>query len=240
MFVTQLTLNPQYFQVRSDLSDCCKMHRTIMGAYPYIPEADSDARARLGVLYRIDTNKYTGRITVLIQSKIKPDWKLLPDQYLLGNREESLKIKEVPDVKDVIPSDTKLRFKMRANATKKVTPDKSGNGKRLALFNINDLAEWIAKKGELHGFAVESLSMTQATELFNGRHAPINRTTGKKSRLMHPLNVSDPKKQTLTFFSTVFEGVLRVTDAVKFSEAVESGIGSGKAYGNGLLSIAKV
>ena len=42
----------------------------------------------------------------------------------------------------------------------------------------------------------------------------------------------------LTFASVLFEGVLEVTDAERFRQALEQGIGSAKAYGFGLLSIA--
>lgn len=45
-------------------------------------------------------------------------------------------------------------------------------------------------------------------------------------------------KPNLTFGAVLFEGVLRVTDAAAFRAALERGIGSGKAYGFGLLSVA--
>jgi CRISPR system Cascade subunit CasE len=42
----------------------------------------------------------------------------------------------------------------------------------------------------------------------------------------------------MTFGSVLFEGVLQVTDPDGFRETLATGIGSGKAYGFGLLSIA--
>jgi CRISPR system Cascade subunit CasE len=44
----------------------------------------------------------------------------------------------------------------------------------------------------------------------------------------------------VTFASVRFEGVLEVRDADRFREALANGIGPGKAYGFGLLSIAPV
>ena len=45
-------------------------------------------------------------------------------------------------------------------------------------------------------------------------------------------------RRSLTFTAVTFEGLLRVTDIQAFREALKCGIGSGKAYGFGLLSIA--
>jgi len=46
--------------------------------------------------------------------------------------------------------------------------------------------------------------------------------------------------QLLTFAAVIFEGVLRVEDSQAFREALERGIGPGKAFGFGLLSVAPV
>jgi CRISPR system Cascade subunit CasE len=43
----------------------------------------------------------------------------------------------------------------------------------------------------------------------------------------------------MSFGSVLFEGELIVTDVKAFREALMQGIGSGKAYGFGLLSIAR-
>jgi CRISPR system Cascade subunit CasE len=43
----------------------------------------------------------------------------------------------------------------------------------------------------------------------------------------------------MTFGDVVFEGRLRVGDAEAFRRALAVGIGSGKAYGFGLLSVAR-
>jgi CRISPR system Cascade subunit CasE len=42
----------------------------------------------------------------------------------------------------------------------------------------------------------------------------------------------------LSFGSVLFEGRLKVTDKEKFLDVLYAGIGTGKAYGFGLLSIA--
>ena len=44
----------------------------------------------------------------------------------------------------------------------------------------------------------------------------------------------------MTHLAVRFDGFLRVTDAGAFRETLTRGIGSGKAYGFGLLSVAPV
>ena len=46
-------------------------------------------------------------------------------------------------------------------------------------------------------------------------------------------------QMAMTFGSVLFDGELEVNDANAFRAALRSGIGSGKAYGFGLLSIAR-
>ena len=49
---------------------------------------------------------------------------------------------------------------------------------------------------------------------------------------------SDTKKHQLTFIGIIYDGYLKITDKDKFIVGLKKGIGSGKSYGFGLLSIA--
>lgn len=44
----------------------------------------------------------------------------------------------------------------------------------------------------------------------------------------------------MTFHAVRFEGYLQVTDGDRFREILKNGLGSAKAYGFGLLSLAPV
>ena len=46
-------------------------------------------------------------------------------------------------------------------------------------------------------------------------------------------------KQKLTFAGVLFDGHLEVTDASLFYETIRQGVGPGKAYGFGLLSVGR-
>ena len=57
------------------------------------------------------------------------------------------------------------------------------------------------------------------------------RATGLEKR-------TDGSPSRLTFYGVAFEGRLEVVDTALFHAALQAGIGSGKAYGYGLLSLA--
>ena len=59
----------------------------------------------------------------------------------------------------------------------------------------------------------------------------------KKEKIRTKAKVKSP---SMTFYGVQFEGVLRVEDTKKFEYVLKNGIGSGKAFGFGLLTIAKI
>jgi CRISPR system Cascade subunit CasE len=227
MILSKLVLNSRSREVIRDLGDCHQMHRTILSAFP---ETAGAARAEFGVLFRVEWGG-AGRPALLVQSRERPDWSKLPATYLT----------EPPDDKDVseayasIAAGATFRFRLRANPTRRIDT-KSGpggerrNGRRVELRTEDAQLQWLRRKGEAHGFEV--LSVRASGEVPNVRVSDEGKSRG------HRTNGSGHGKSTLTFASVLFEGVLRVSDAEAFRIALAQGIGSAKAYGFGLLSVA--
>lgn len=110
-----------------------------------------------------------------------------------------------------ICADQELRFRLRANPT-----IKSG-GKREGILQEKEQLSWLERKGKTNGFEViEARSYGQRMEYGKGHN-----------------------ENEVRLFCTTFEGILSVTDPCKVIDAVENGIGSGKGFGNGLLSLAR-
>ncbi len=98
---------------------------------------------------------------------------------------------------------------------------------RIPLVNEQDQLEWLKRKGTLHGFRILSLNQ-------NIPNASVREQItyqGKKRE--------GDKIHVLTFYSIVFEGLLGVMDEEKFNLALKKGIGSGKSFGFGLITLAK-
>lgn len=97
----------------------------------------------------------------------------------------------------------------------KANPTKrvSGGGKRIAVLD-RDRLPWLERKADANGFSLVTANVVTAKD-YTINEIGVIRTV-------------------------VFEGVLQVHDAALFSSAFRHGIGAGKAWGCGLLSLALV
>lgn len=251
MYLSRLLLNPRSRAVWRDLADCHALHRTVMSGFPNLG-GPGDARAQLGILYRLETHSRTGEPTLLVQSAVRPNWSLLPDDYLLDAGVPNPDCKAIGPIYDTLRAGMLLTFRLRANPTKRVSHHAAGVrpdqvGKRVELRTEADQLAWLRRKGEQGGFEIVSVRATserdtprleRAAAIFGhpgaqGGPVPDVRTSPGGKVFGHR-----PGGERMTFAAVTFDGLLRVTDADRFRTTLAHGIGSAKAYGFGLLSIA--
>ena len=129
----------------------------------------------------------------------------------------------------------RLRFRLRANPTKKVDT-KSGpngerrNGRRVKLKTEAEQVAWLRRKAAEASFevlAVKASSDIAALDVID---------EGQSTGWRQP---GDGRGAHLIFGTVLYDGYLRVIDPEGFRQAVERGLGSGKAYGFGLLSVGR-
>jgi len=255
IYLSHLILDPRSRAVRADLGDCNALHRTILRAFPAVqasspasagsatPDAATGARDHFDVLYRVD-NRRTHGLTLLVQSNVVPDWSHLLDDYLAPapDGRSNPDCKRVDELYDNLREGMPLVFRLRANPTKKVDPrndSDSGrrNGRRIALYKETEQQDWLRRKGRQHGFEV--LATVVNPNVLDVRAIDSGKVTGARRPSVNGLSAPDAAK-CLTFGSVLFEGRLRVVDPAALRGALVNGIGSGKAYGFGLLSVAPV
>jgi CRISPR system Cascade subunit CasE len=185
----------------------------------------------MAVLHRLEAVRERGRVVLYVQSRVRPDWSGLPEGILLdiGDEIENPGVKSMDAVLAGLQPGTRLVFRLRANATKKIDT-KSGpggeknNGQRVPLRGEEAKVAWLRRRGMSGGFAIAELRPGVAE---------VNVIDEADTTGRHP-------KGGLTFSGTVFEGTLLVKDPVRFRETLERGIGPGKAFGYGLLSVMPV
>jgi CRISPR system Cascade subunit CasE len=227
MFLSKLILNPFTTSVRRDLADCHDLHRTIMSAFP---QADgAAARDEFGVLFRVETGR-DGKVVLLVQSRVEPDWLRLPGGYLL-EADGNPACKPVLNHYARLAFGQRLLFRLLANPTKRVSAknteeDARWRGKRIDLCREEDQMAWLRRRGEAAGFRLLAARVNR--DVPNVQAAPRPKTFGWR------------EKSRLSFGSALFNGELEITDAAAFRQALSDGVGSGKAYGFGLLSIAPI
>jgi CRISPR system Cascade subunit CasE len=115
------------------------------------------------------------------------------------------------------------RFSLMANPAKKVRSAPDGrllkNSRRVGLSKREDLLDWLRRKGEAGGFTFEA---------------------EKTHTIPRPRQAFLKKGQAGLHTATEFIGLLTVTDASAFQEAVTQGIGPAKAFGFGMLCLSPV
>lgn len=217
MYLSLIHLNPASAEVQRDLRDAHQLHCTIMKAFPDVGNAGTKARTQFAVLHRLEFNHKNGW-KLYVQSGVKPEWDVLPKGYA---KENIAKTKSIDTAYNSLQPGQRLRFCLRANVTKKIDTKsdpggKKRNGRRVPLRQIDEQIEWLLRKAGDHGFELQQVIVagTGSAELV--KSYSTNRT----------------------FQGVLYEGILKVKDSQQFVGALSTGIGPGKAYGFGLLSIA--
>jgi len=210
--------------------------------------------ADTGFLFRIDPQP-GGNPVILVQSAIEPDW-----DYAFHNADYLLAAR--PDVRTWNPefqAGQQFRFRLMANATRKVgtltaaqrrtdrdqvipepREDTSGpwrrdrrtrNGTRVPVPR-EQLPAWLARRGETGGFRIvpdpEALDI-QVNYYYVNRAGFVEEENSP--RLRHTF--------IPMLFCVRYEGRLEVTDPDAFAATLAAGIGPARAFGCGLMIIAK-
>lgn len=115
------------------------------------------------------------------------------------------------------------RFRLCANPVHSVKTSEESRGKIFAHVTVDQQKQWLLKKCQTHGF---SICRTGDGYLFDVVERDIKNFKRKEARV--------------TLATAVFEGVLQIEEASLFCDKLKNGIGRGRAYGCGLLTLARM
>lgn len=228
MYLSELTLDPWQRDVTSLLADSYALHRRLLCAFP---EAVDGGCGR--VLFRTELEK--GHSRLLVQSEKRPDWNAL-GALLTGCRGPK-------EWRPVFAAGQTLRFRLRANMTVKQ------DGKRRILQGASAeetrarQAAWLARKGGLHGFAL--VPVPQGVDWYDPFAEEPDAAPSEVRLVPRPVckGFKPPAEvgpgREIAHTAVDCDGLLRVTDPAAFAEIVRTGLGPGKAFGMGLLSLAR-
>ena len=168
------------------------------------------ARARR--LWRIDD--LNGRKYILLLSEAVPDLERFAEQFgYIGEYET----KSYTQLLDRITDGARWQFRLTANPVVSKM-----NGKIMAHITPEFQKKWLISRAEKLGFLLkENEFQTVQSKWYDFR-----KRSGAGSAHIRLLSVT-------------FEGNLTVPDAIRFKETLGQGIGRAKAYGQGLLTIAR-
>ncbi len=140
---------------------------------------------------------------------------VIPSWQLFSERYGELVDARTKEFSHTVRAGDTFRFRLRANPTVK------RDGKRYGLVREDALEEWLRKKERRLGMRLRSLLVVD--EGYGGGHT-------KKGESQQRLNLKMVR----------FEGFLSVTEPSLLLQTLSDGIGPAKAFGCGLLSLARV
>lgn len=161
-------------------------------------------------LWRLEPGQAWSEPVLLVQSPTAGDWAHL--QALQGYllAAHSLPASKVLNLSTWLEGGVRLRFRLAAN------PTVTRGGKRLGLVGEDAQLAWLQRQGERAGFDVTA-ALVSASDMLHGRRGNAR----------------------VSLRRVLYEGILQVRDAAVLGQAVEAGIGHGRAFGCGLLSLAR-
>lgn len=223
MFISRLFLNPCNKQVRAELARPYQMHRTLAHAFPdetYSKARDNDDAA--GVLFRVDEIPREQKIVVLVQSQIAPNWDELGGKQDARGHAYLLQPAECKTFEPKFAAGQTLAFRLRANPTKRLG---RGNvqqpNKRVGLRDESEQIAWLTRKADAGGFRIVRVIVSRDEYIKN------------ENAIRH-----NDQSHDLKLLAAQFDGVLQIVNADQFLQTVARGVGSGKGFGFGLLSLA--
>jgi CRISPR system Cascade subunit CasE len=197
-----------------------------------------------GFLFRIDPQP-GGRALIVVQSAAEPNW-----DYAFHNARYLLAAPhELKPFEPCFTNGQRLRFRLAANPTRRLSEhslERDGRpveekwiGKRVPVPH-DQLLDWLAEwrfrqdgQDEPSGFCIDrDRTMVQPGYMYFKKPKE-----GRQSRCQDHTDIKgDGVGRSL--FSARYEGILEVTEPDKFCNTLLRGVGPGKAFGFGLLSVA--
>jgi CRISPR system Cascade subunit CasE len=160
-------------------------------------------------LWRSEPFRVGEMAVVLLQSVVAPNWSAIEARS--PGWASTARTRPL-DLAAIAPVGVPLRFRLRAN------PTVTRAGKRHALVREVEQNDWLGRQGERFGFQVGASWVGDSSRI----------VTRKRGASGAPVVVH----------AVTWDGMLTVTDAKRFSDGVQSGLGHAKFLGLGLLSVA--
>jgi CRISPR system Cascade subunit CasD len=214
LWLSRIILNLDHRDSLDDLKDVTQMHRRLMSMFP--DGLGTCARRQVGLLFRVETSGDTRRI--LAQSSIQPDLGRLPRQY--GYAEAM----PLDGFLESLADGMKARYRITANPAKQLPrghndPDRGRPGQRIALHGTS-AETWWQQRARNAGLTLHTAIMIPQRDLVG---KPESRGGKPGSHIRHA--------------AAQYDGTATIHNVHATRDAIRYGIGRGKPYGCGLLTL---
>ena len=246
MFLTKIDLDPARRLARKYLGSPQVMHAVVLRA---TGGDDGDGPGR--VLWRADRGPTM--TTLYLLSPSEPDCtQLVAEAGAAGTR--SLTLDYSPFLA-TLDAGQVWAFRLTANPSYAAPRGPEVRGKRYGHVTVEQQRQWLIERTPRYGFELVPVPGTKAAEADDAASGTAATTSADVSavaasasvvvvRRERPVfgrrNPDRDRRDRVTINRTVYEGMARVTDPDALRRALVAGIGRSKAYGCGLMTLARV
>lgn len=216
MYLTRFEINPQRRDARHYLSSPQRLHAGVLAAFPEHRESATGGR----VLWRVDEGRHDA--VLYIVSPDKPDLTHLVET--IGRPTYGWQTRDYGPFLERLAEGDRWAFRLLANPVYNLPNPAGGRGKRVGHVTVDQQLNWFRRQTAKRGFVVEPSSAGAPDVLIRARR----------------VRKFDRRGRIVTLATAVFEGTLTVTDPIALRGALTGGIGPGKGYGCGLMTLAAV
>lgn len=244
LYLSRICLNPMFAPALRLAADPYQLHRKLLGTlHDHCVQRDNGRKPTIEnqpktaeLLFRVDVSD--SGPTVLVQTEVEPDW----DDFEVAPRALRCSIESKPYA-PVLQAGQRLAFRLLCQPSRRPAGQfglklngKRRSGPRRACQNDEERLDWLRRKAQGFGAAIEAVGLT-IVEWRNSK--PIQGKDGQplESHEQAAKRAFSPDPQS-RLGAVRFDGVLVVRDPEAFRFALQRGVGPGKAFGFGLLSIA--
>lgn len=218
MYLSRMELNPARRGAQKLLANPQAMHAAVLAAFPHGTESRP--------LWRIDRDRDGVKLYVL--SSGRPSFEHLQEQA--GWSEQmTWESRDYAGLLARLQVGQQFAFRLTANPSHVVT-DSEGRKRRFAHVTIEQQTRWLVERADTLGVRFLPATGTEAEDV-KGADAAV--TVTERGTVRFPRG-----GQTVTLGTARFDGLLEVANVDALRRALLAGVGRGKAYGCGLLTLA--
>jgi CRISPR system Cascade subunit CasE len=233
-YLSRIWLNPLRTRAQRMLRNPQTLHAAILGAISRQPVTER-------VLWRLETND-RHRMNVIVLTQSRPSWEHLVEQAgWPGADEPQALVKPYEPLLDRVVRGREFAFRLKANPAQATRNPKMPSeaqrqrlavqprprGARLGHRTVSHQLSWLTDRVEKWGF-----------ELLTDGEDPASVQIMARDRLTFNKGNGNGNGHQVVLQTATFEGLLRVTDPELARTSLLTGVGPGKAYGLGLITLA--
>lgn len=217
MYLTQMKMNPSRTGTRRALGSEQVLHAMVLSAFPHLTATDR-------VLWRLDTPSRHDMLLYVV-SGARPDLTGLVEQAGWP-MEQTWRTSPYEPFLGRLSSGQTWRFRLTANPTVSKSRGEGMRGKVVPCRQGLEQVMWLTERAERLGVT------------FGRPESPSFAVTTRGTSEFAHQDAATGRRDRVKLSKATYEGVLEVRDPERLRASLAQGIGRGKAYGCGLMTLA--